>query len=137
MASPLARQSEPLEQLPVRQPRVLIDFTAPLQCQVLDVLDSILRRLECGLSEDKTAEAVYSSCMWGEEMKAWGRGGRRGRNWLGVGRVVLLPDKVSWPLITVWVSGEENPGRGGKEKAGTMPRDKGGNKGARELLLWF
>lgn len=59
MASPLALQSEqPLEQLPVRWPRVLIDFNASVHCQVLNVLYSVLRGLECRLSEEKRAEAV-------------------------------------------------------------------------------
>ena len=50
VASALALQSlSPLEQLPVRRPRVQVDFTASVQCQVLDVLDSVPRGLELGV----------------------------------------------------------------------------------------
>lgn len=40
---------QPLEQLPIRWPRLLIDLIASVQCQVLDMLDSVPRDLEHGV----------------------------------------------------------------------------------------
>lgn len=51
---------QPLQQLPVRWPRVLIDFIAFSSMPSVGLLDSVPRGLECGLSEEKRAEAVLT-----------------------------------------------------------------------------
>lgn len=120
-----------LEQLPVRRPRVLIDFIASVHCQVFDVLDSVPRGLERrarAVCRQESRSSLVQLDVWdgcggmGEEE---GEEGESGQDvWCffeSLGRSPGL-SSLSGPQVRQTLEGEERKGRAPRPGTSEMRR---------------